>query len=147
MSVEENKVIAQRAYEAFNQAFRTGNLTLLDAVIDANIVDNNPAPGQEPGLEGVKKAFSSFAAAFPNPHFTIDDMIAEGDKVASRLTLRGTHRGDFQGIPPTGMQVVQTGIDILRVAGGKVVERWGEFDNLGLLQQLGVVPPPGQGGA
>jgi predicted ester cyclase len=74
-------------------------------------------------------------------------MIAEGDKVASRVTLSATHQGEFQGIPPTGKQVTQTGIDLLRIAGGKVVERWGEFDNLGLLQQLGVLPPPGPGGA
>ena len=147
MSVEETKAIARRAYEAFNEGFRTGNLTLLDAVIDADIIDHNPTPGQGPGLGGVKQAFSAFAAAFPNPHFTIEDMIAEGDKVASRVTLSATHQGDFQGIPPTGKQVIQTGIDILRVAGGKIVERWGEFDNLGLLQQLGVLPPPGQGGA
>jgi predicted ester cyclase len=147
MSIEENKAIARRAYEAFNEAFRTGNLNLLDAVIDANIVDHNPIPGQEPGLEGVKKAFSAFAAAFPNPHFTVEDMIAEGDKVASRVTLGATHQGEFQGIPPTGKQVMQTGIDILRIAGGMVVERWGEFDNLGLLQQLGAIPPPGAGGS
>jgi predicted ester cyclase len=72
-------------------------------------------------------------------------MIAEEDKVASRVSLSATHQGEFQGIPPTGKQVMQTGIDLLRIAGGKVVERWGEFDNLGLLQQLGVLPPPGQG--
>ena len=143
MSTEDTKAIARRTYEAFNEAFQTGNLSLLDAVIDANAVDHNPVPGQPPGLEGVKQVFGAFTTAFPDLKFTVDDMIAEEDKVASRLTLRGTHRGDFQGIPPTGKRVVQTGIDILRIAGGKVVERWGEFDNLGLLQQLGVVPPPG----
>ncbi len=73
-------------------------------------------------------------------------MIAEGEKVVSRLTVHGVHQGDFQGIPPTGKAVMQTGIDILRLAGGKVIERWGEFDNLGLMQQLGVIPAPGQPG-
>jgi len=142
MSTEENKAAARRAYDALNQGFRTGNLAALDDVIAANIVDHNPAPGQGTGLEGAKQAFSQFFAAFPDLQFTVEDMIAEGDKVASRVTARGTHKGDFQGLPATGKQVTQTGIDILRIAGGKIVERWGEFDNLGLLQQLGVVPPP-----
>ncbi len=142
MSTEENKAIARRLYETFNRAVSTGNMSLLDEVIAANGVDRNPAPGQAPGLEGVKQVFDQFRAAFPDFTFTVEDMIAEGDKVASRISTRGTHKGDFQGIPATGKQVTQTGIDILRIAGGKVVERWGEFDNLGLLQQLGVVPPP-----
>jgi len=73
-------------------------------------------------------------------------MIAEGEKVVSRLTVHGVHQGDFQGIPPTGKAVMQTGIDILHLAGGKVIERWGEFDNLGLMQQLGVIPASGQPG-
>ena len=143
MSTEENKAIARRLYETFNRAISTGNMSLLDEVLAADGVDHNPAPGQAPGLEGVKQVFSQFLAAFPDLQFTVEDMIAEGDKVASRITTRGTHKGDFQGIPATGKQVTQTGIDIVRIAGGKVVERWGEFDNLGLLQQLGVIPPPG----
>lgn len=147
MSVEENKAIARRVYEAINQAIRTGNMSPLDAVIAANAVDHNPAPGQGPGLEGIKQAFSAFAPAFSNSQLSIDDMIAEGDKVASRVTQRATHTGDFQGIPATGKQVTQTGIDFLRIAGGKVVERWGEFDNLGLLQQLGAIPSPDEGGS
>ena len=142
MSTEENKTVARRAYDAFNQGLRTGNLAALDEVIAANMVDHNPAPGQGPGLEGAKQVFTQFFAAFPDLQFTVEDMIAEGDKVASRITARGTHKGDFQGIPATGKQVMQTGIDILRIAGGKVVERWGQFDDLGMLQQLGVVPPP-----
>jgi len=142
MSTEENKAVARRTYEAFNQAISTGTWAALGEFLAADLVDHNPAPGQGPGLEGVKQVFSAFLAAFPDLSFTVEDMIAEGDKVVSRLSLHGTHKGDFQGIPATGKMVTQTGIDILRVAGGKVAERWGEFDNLGLLQQLGVVPPP-----
>ena len=142
MSTEENKALARRLYDAFNQAIRTGDFAALSMVLSADTVDHNPNPGQAPGLEGVKQVFGGFRAAFPDLTLTVEDMIAEGDKVVSRLTIRATHRGDFQGIPATGKQVTQTGIDILRIAGGKVVERWGEFDNLGLLQQLGVVPPP-----
>jgi len=143
MSTEENKALARRAYEAFNQAIRTGNWSAVEELVAADLVDHNPAPGQGPGFEGVKQVFSQFRAAFPDFAFTVEDMIAEGDKVVSRLTARGTHKGDFQGVPATGKQVMQTGIDIVRIAGGKAVERWGEFDNLGLLQQLGVVPTPG----
>ena len=146
MSVEENKAIARRMYEAFGQAVSTGNWAALDAVLAADAIDHNPVPGQGPGLEGVKQVFAVFAAGFPDIHFSVEDMIAEGDKVVSRLTMHGTHRGDFQGIAPTGKSITQTGIDILRIVGGKVVERWGEFDNLGLLQQLGVIPAPGQPG-
>jgi predicted ester cyclase len=74
----------------------------------------------------------------------VEDLVAEGDKVAARVTVRGTHRGAFLGLAPTGKAVTQTGIDIVRVAGGKAVERWGSFDELGLLQQLGALPAPGQ---
>jgi len=147
MSVEDNKAIARRVYEAFSQAVSTGNWATLDAVLAADAIDHNPVPGQGPGLEGVKQVFAVFAAGFPDLHFTVEDMIAEGDKVVSRLTMHGTHRGDFQGIAPTGKSITQTGIDILRLAGGKVIERWGEFDNLGLMQQLGVIPAPGQSGS
>ncbi len=142
MSTEENKALARRLYDVFNQALRTGDVAALSTVLSADTVDHNPAPGQAPGLEGVKQVFSQFRAAFPDLQFMVADMIAEGDKVASRITSSGTHKGDFQGLPATGKQVTLAGIDILRIAGGKVVERWGEFDNLGLLQQLGVVPPP-----
>lgn len=148
MSAEDNKALARRVYDAFTRAVSTGNFSLLDEVIAADAVDHNPAPGQTSGLEGVKQIFGMFGAAFPDLHFTVEDQIAEGDKVVSRVTAHGTHQGDFQGVPPTGKPVTQTGIDILRIVGGKVVERWGEFDNLGLMQQLGVVPPPPrQGGS
>ena len=138
-TIDQNKAIARRLYETLNQALSTGNLAALDEVIAADAVDHNPAPGQKPGVEGVKQAFGEFRIAFPDLSLTVEEMIAEGQKVACRITTRATHKGVFLGIPPTGKQVVQTGIDILRITDGKVVERWGEFDNLGLLQQLGAV--------
>ena len=142
MSPKETKAAASRVYDTLNKALSTGNLALLDEVIAANAVDHNPAPGQAPGLESIKQAFGLFRIAFPDLHFTVEDMIAEGAKVACRITTRATHKGAFQGISPTGRRVTQTGIDILRMAGGRLVERWGEFDKLGLLQQLGVVKLP-----
>jgi len=81
--------------------------------------------------------------AFPDVRLTIEDMVAEGDKVAVRWAWSGTHRGEYMGIAPTGKEVTYTGITIHRITGGKIVESWDEVDNLGLMQQLGVAPPPG----
>ncbi|MBI4459685.1 MAG: ester cyclase [Acidobacteria bacterium] len=140
MSTAENKAAARRIYETLNEALATGNLQLLDNVIAPDAVDHNPAPGQAVGLEGIKQAFATFRASFPDLRFTIEDMIAEADKVACRITVRGTHSGDFQGIGATSRPVLLSGIDILLIGDGKIIERWGEFDNLSLLQQLGISP-------
>jgi predicted ester cyclase len=98
--VEQNKAIAQRVYETFNTAVRTGNWAALNDVLAANAVDHNPVPGQEPGLAGIKQILEASRTAFPDLQFRVEDMIAEGEKVVSRLTMRGTHQGDFQGILP-----------------------------------------------
>ena len=140
MSTEENKNVVRRLYETINEAVSTGKLELLDAIIAPNVEDHNPAPGQGSGIDGVRQAFGMSHDAFPDMHITVEDMIAEGDLVVARVTARGTNTGEFAGIPATGKQFAQTGIDILRVAKGKVVERWGAFDDLGLLQQLGAIP-------
>ena len=140
MSTEENKAIARRGYEAINQ----NNLDTLDEVVASDMTDHDPAPGQAPGLEGVKHYFSSLHAAFPDVRMDVEDMIAEGDKVVARVSVSGTHRGEFMGIAPTGNRVTIAGIDILRMANGKIVEHWGKFDDLGMMQQLGVIPEPGQ---
>src|SRR5258708_38594660 len=95
------------------------------------------------GKEAFKQFLSMYLTAFPDLHFTIEDIIAEGDTVVVRFTFRGTHQGDLMGIPPTGKQVVVTGIDIICAANGKVVEEWVNRDELSLLQQLGVIPTPG----
>ena len=138
--IERTKADARRFYQHLNRALKSGNLAELDEVIAPDALDHNPAPGMKQGLEGIKAAFGEGRLAFPDLVFTVEDVIAEGDKAACRLSTRATHRGTFQGVPATGKQVKQTGIDILRFAGGKVVERWGEFDGLGLLAQLGLVP-------
>jgi steroid delta-isomerase-like uncharacterized protein len=91
-----------------------------------------------------KQLVTMYLAAFPDLHLTIEDQIAEGDKVVIRWTAHGTHKGNFMGIPPTGKEAVVTGITIDRFANGKTVEAWNNSDDLGLLQQLGVVPAPGQ---
>ena len=91
---------------------------------------------------GWKQAMTGFATAFPDARFTVDEVVAEGDRVVVRHTLRGTHKGDFQGIPPTGRPIAVTGIVVYRVAGGQIVEAWLNADFLGLLQQLGAIPAP-----
>jgi steroid delta-isomerase-like uncharacterized protein len=143
MSVEENKALMRRIFEVFN----TGNMAVADEVIAADVVDHQAPPGIAPGRAGFKQLITVFRNAFPDIQMTIVDLIADGDKVVARSTMRGTHRGEFMGIPPTGKQFTATSIDIVRFAGGKGVEHWGNSDDLGMLQQLGVIPTPGQGGA
>jgi predicted ester cyclase len=134
--LSETKAAARRFYDILNQALASGDLGSLGQVIAEDAVDHNPVPGMKQGLAGIAEAFGQGRGAFPDLQFTVEDMVAEGEKVACRITTRATHRGEFLGIQATGKQVTTTGIDILRMAGGKLAERWGEFDTLGLLQQL-----------
>jgi len=136
----ENKTIARRFYE---EVWSKGNLGALDELMATNIVDHHTLPGLPPGLEGFKQVLTMFRTAFPDLHLTVEDMIAEGDMVVSRVKVRGTHKGDLMGIAPTGKQVTLEAIDITRIAGDKFVERWGIIDMLGMMQQLGVIPAPG----
>jgi predicted ester cyclase len=137
MSTEDNKAIVRRFYEeVLNQKKRAA----IEEFIDPNQVDHAAPPGISGGIEGAKQGIAMYLTAFPDLHFTVEDMIAEGDKVVSRFTVSGTHQGEFMGIPPTGKQVTATGIEIIRIAGSKFVEHWMELDALGLLQQLGVIP-------
>ncbi|HEX6385062.1 MAG TPA: ester cyclase, partial [Anaerolineae bacterium] len=122
-----------------------GNLGVADELIVADAVEHEEFPGLEgSGPEVAKQFVAIIRSAFPDVRVQTQDMIAEGDKVVARVTLTGTHRGEFLGIPPTGKQVEVSTIDIIRVADGKMVEHWGVTDNLGMMQQLGVVPAPGQ---
>lgn len=141
MSKENNKALVRRFYEeVFNQKKRAA----IDEFSDPNYVDHTAPPGLPAGIEGQKQLIGMYLTAFPDLHLTVEDMIAEGDKVVSRWSGSGTHQGKFMGIPPTGKQGTVTGIEIIRIAGSKFVEHWMELDALGLLQQLGVVPAPGQ---
>lgn len=141
MSAEQNKALIHRMYE---EVHNKGNLDVLDEITATDFIDHNLAPGLPSGLDGVKQLFTMFHSAFPDFHVTVEDMLAEGDKVVSRITMGGTHKGEFMGIPPTGKEVSVEVIDILRIAGGKAVERWGIFDQLGMMQQLDVAPEPAQ---
>jgi steroid delta-isomerase-like uncharacterized protein len=119
-------------------------VNVAEEIFADDVVDYAPAiPDQPPGREGEKQALATFRSAFPDLRVTTEDLIAEGDKVVLRWTARGTHEGDLPGVPATGKQATLKGIDILRLADGRIVERWAEYDNLGLLQQLGLAPAAG----
>ena len=139
MSTEDNKTLVRRFYEdVFNQR----NLALVDELCSTTHVFHNP-PTTLHGREEFKQLLSVYLTAFPDARFTVEDEIAEGEKVTSRYTFRGTHQGELMGIPPTGKQVTVTGIIINRIAGGQSVEGWLNFDALGLLQQIGALPAMG----
>ena len=144
MSTATNKAIVRRYYE---EVYNRKNPGVIDELIADDYTAYLPGAG-EPlrGRAGRKQANMLHLVAFPDLHLTIEDEIAEGDKVVQRLTMRGTHHGEFMGTPATGKQVRYTGIHISRIAGGKIVEQWAEFDALVILQQLGVMPAPRQGG-
>ena len=140
MATENNKAIVRRFYE---EVFNQRNLELVDEICTADHVFHNP-PTTLHGREEFKQLLSLYITAFPDARFTVEDEIADGDRVASRYTFRGTHRGELLGIPPTGKQVTVTGIIINRIVNGKTEEGWLNFDALGMMQQLGVIPAPGQ---
>ena len=135
MSIEENKKIVQRYQEIYN----SNDLDALDEVVSEDLLTPKIMPGIPTGIEGAKAAHRIMLAGFPDYRTIIDDLFAEGDKVAARITMTGTNTGSFMGIPPTGKHVSFTGIYIARIADGKIVEHWGEEDSVSLLQQLGAL--------
>jgi predicted ester cyclase len=136
MSTEQNKVTVRRFYD---EVLTQKNLAVLDELAGDPYVSHD-LPSDPVAL---KRFIGGFHSAFPDGHTTIGQMIAEGDTVAVRLTFRGTHTGDFQGIAPTGKAVTVPAMDMYRLADGKIVEHWGGPNQLSLLQQLGVIPPMG----
>jgi steroid delta-isomerase-like uncharacterized protein len=116
------------------------SVAVLNEILSSQFVDHDAVPGQGPGREGYTQMAGSFFTAFPDLRVRNEDVFAEGDKAVLRWTAEGTHRGELMGIPATGRRVRLKGMDIIRVADDKIVERWGEFDALGMMQQLGVVP-------
>jgi steroid delta-isomerase-like uncharacterized protein len=142
MSTEENRAIFRRYVE---EAWEKGNMEVADEVFADRYVSHQPDGSEEErGPEDVKLFLRQYREAFPDLRITIGDQIAEGDRVVTRWSSRGTHRGEFRGIAPTGNEVRLTGIGIFRFSDGKVVESWDNFDQLGMMQQLGVVPLPEQ---
>jgi steroid delta-isomerase-like uncharacterized protein len=141
MSLEQNKTNALRIpLEVFNK----GNLTAADEAMAADYIEHALVPpGLPPGLAGFKLFVSAFRAAFPDFQYTVDDVIAEGDKVVVRLTARGTQQGEFAGLPASGNSATWSEIHIADMADGRIVEHWVVQDQLGMMQQLGFIPTPG----
>lgn len=140
----ENKAIVRRFNEAMKEYWRTGNADIFDELLAPDFVHHTP--GVPSDREGLKQMLPMFRAAFPDLQITTEDLIAEGDKVVDRVTIRGTHLGELMGIPASGKSIAVTETHIARIAGGKIVERWGEWDQLGLMQQIGAIPASDQGG-
>ena len=138
MSTEENKALSRRVIE---ELINEQKPALADELIDTNFVDHGIAGKGFKGPEGFKQYVTTLITAFPDLRLTIDDMVAEGDRVVMRLTARDTHNGDFMGIAPTGKKIAVQAMGIDRFAGGKAVELWLSIDGAGILQQLGIVPP------
>ncbi len=133
MSIEENKVLVRRFME---EVLNGHNLDALGQFMAEDVLDHDQMPGLAPGLEGQRQMLSMLLNAFPDQHHTPELVVAEDDKVVVYSTLRGTHTGEFMGMPPTGRQVAVPGVDIVRIANGKIVEHWGVSDTLGMMMQL-----------
>ena len=144
MSAEENKALVRRWFEElFNQA----KLDLADEIVTPDHVTHDTStPEHLPGPEGERQLVNLVRGAFPDGRITIEDLVAEGDRVAVRWTFRGTHRGDFMGIAPTGKEVEMGAMDLFRVAGGKIAETWSNVDMMTMMHQLGAIPTPAQSG-
>ncbi len=139
MSAEESKATMRRYFGIFEQ----GNIDLLDELLAAEYVNHSPATPDLPiGPEGVKGVVAMFRSGIPDLRVVVEDMIAEGDKVATRYTLEGTHEGELFGVPPTGQRLSVKSISMERVSDGKIQEHWRITDSLDMMQQLGVVPMP-----
>ena len=126
------------AQEAFGEAVNSGDVDVFDDLVAPNSVDHDPAPGQQPGPEGYKAFFTEMRTAFPDLQVDVETMVADDDQVAFAYTLTGTHQGPFQGHEATGRTVKVRGMQISRFAEGKMTERWGSTDEVGILTQLGL---------
>jgi steroid delta-isomerase-like uncharacterized protein len=137
LSTKENKAIQYRFQDIWNQ----GDFSIIEEIWDKDFINHNV---KAKGFEGIRQFITVYRNAFPDVEFRIDDQIAEGDKVVMHYTITGTHKGEFLGISATGKSIKITGIAIHRIANGKIVEIWANWDALGLMQQLGAVSMPGQ---
>lgn len=138
MSTEGIEATVRRLIE---EGFNEGNTSVLDAVFDPGYVDHRPhPPPRREGVARVKEAYASYRTAFPDGRLTIEDLFSAGDRVVARMSFRGTHLGSFAAVPPTNRPVTMPVVDIWRFADGRIVEGWHLEDDLGLLQQLDVVP-------
>ena len=134
---EANKAVVRRYFE---EVWNAKNISLIDDLAAATYVDHDPHNPDVRGPQGLRQLTAKYQSAFPDLHFTIDEQLAEGDLVATRLTWKGTHKGTLEGIAPTGKPVSGTAMLITRISDQKMQEDWVNWDALSLMQQLGVVP-------
>jgi len=138
MSAESNKALSRRVLE---EAFNAGNIDVIDELVTTDFVNHDAAlPEAMIGPEAAKATISGYRTAFPDLRITIEEQIADDQGVATRWSAKGTHEGDLMGMAPTGKQSTVTGITIDRIVDGRIAESWTNWDTLGMLQQLGVVP-------
>jgi steroid delta-isomerase-like uncharacterized protein len=143
MSAKDLKVLTRRFLEEMNKG-EAAAIAVAEKSLATDFVFHSGTGEDIHGLKDFKQHVSEIYRAFPDFHFTVDDIIVEGDKVVTRWTLVGTHKGEFMGIPPTNKKVKTWAITIDRVAGGKFVEEWERLDTVGFMQQLGVIPTSGK---
>jgi steroid delta-isomerase-like uncharacterized protein len=142
MPAEENKRVVRRFWGVWEEE---NFVDLIDELLAPDYINHSPGtPDQPAGPEGVKAVVSMFRSGMPDLRVTIDDMIAEGDKVATRYTIEGTHEGELFGVPPTGRRLSIESMTVERVSGGKIREHWRITDTLDMMQQLGVFPESGR---
>jgi steroid delta-isomerase-like uncharacterized protein len=138
MSAESNKALSRRLLE---EAFNVGNIDVIDELVTTDFVNHDAAlPEPMIGPDAAKASINGYRTAFPDLRLTIEEQIADDQGVATRWSAKGTHEGDLMGMAPTGKQATVTGITIDRIVDGRIAESWTNWDTLGMLQQLGVVP-------
>ena len=140
MSAESNKTIIRRLF----QMIQDGNSMNVEEIFASNWVNHDPTLPPMQGFDGARQLINMWSTSLSNRKVTIEDMVAEGERVAARFTFSGTNTGPLMGIPPTGKTANSTGIGIFRVVDGKLTENWVNFDALGMLQQLGIIPAMGK---
>lgn len=142
MSIDKNKALVRRVFE---EMWHKGNLDFAEEVFTSDYIQHGMGgPEEIHGPEGYKQNVATIRSAFPDFHVEIKDQIAEGDRVVTRYATSGTHRGEFMGVAPTGKRIETTAVGIDRFSGGKIVESWEQYDALGMLQQLGLIPSSGE---
>jgi len=144
-NAEANKAKTRQFYdEVMNQH----KMETVDALCAADFTDHNPEPGHSgKGTADLKQVFAGWNAAFPDMHVAVDNMVAEGDMVATAFTVTGTWKGEMMGMKPTGKSFKVNGTDFVKIKDGKATDRWGAFDTYGMLMQIGVIPAPGANNA
>ena len=141
MTTEQNKALVRKLIE---EVFNRGNMGVVEELFSPNFVESEELPpGTPAGKEGVKQMVVMLHSAFPDFKATVEDILAEGDKVVVRQTWSGTQKGEWMGVPPTGRHVSIGVIDIIQMVDGKFVEHWGQMDSMGMMVQLGAIPMPG----